>query len=64
MKGKYLLFFLLLSVKVLPAQINQAEGVPESQQEDSLMQALENIPAFTIYKDNYIITGTNFEIQF
>lgn len=61
MKGKYLLFFLLLSVKVLPAQINQAEGVPESQHEDSLMQALENIPAFTIYKDNYIITGTNFE---
>lgn len=31
-----------------------------SQTEDSLMQALGNIPAFTIYKDNYIITGTSF----
>ncbi len=30
------------------------------QTEDSLMQALGNIPAFTIYKDNYIITGTSF----
>lgn len=28
--------------------------------EDSLMQASGNIPAFTIYKDNYIITGTSF----
>lgn len=30
------------------------------QPEDSLMQASGNIPAFTIYKDNYIITGTSF----
>lgn len=30
------------------------------QPEDSLMQASGNIPAFTIYKDNYIVTGTSF----
>ena len=30
------------------------------QPEDSVMQASGNIPAFTIYKDNYIITGTSF----
>lgn len=30
------------------------------QSEDSLMQALGNIPAFTIYKDNYVVTGTSF----
>lgn len=33
---------------------------PASQLEDSLMQSLGTIPAFTIYKDNYIITGTDF----
>lgn len=30
------------------------------QPEDSVMQASGNIPAFTIYKDNYFITGTSF----
>lgn len=30
------------------------------QPEDSVMQASGNIPAFTIYKDNYLITGTSF----
>lgn len=30
------------------------------QPEDSVMQASGNIPAFTIYKDNYIVTGTSF----
>lgn len=29
-------------------------------QEDSLMLELSNIPAFTIYKDNYVVTGTSF----
>lgn len=36
------------------------EDAPPVQTEDSLMQALGNIPAFTIYKDNYIVTGTSF----
>lgn len=61
MKGISLLFFVFLFVPILPAQTNDPVSLPESQQEDSLMQAMENIPAFTIYKDNYIITGTNFE---
>lgn len=61
MKETYLLLLFCLSVRILPAQSDYREAVPESQREDSLMQALEHIPAFTIYKDNYIITGTNFE---
>lgn len=36
------------------------EECAEVIQEDSLIRALSNIPAFTIYKDNYIITGTDF----
>lgn len=47
----------LLTVAVRAQE--ETEG-PPSMQEDSLMQVLSNIPAFTIYKDNYIITGTNF----
>lgn len=38
----------------------QIKQPPARQSEDSLMQVLGNIPAFTIYKDNYIITGVNF----
>ncbi|MDE6451340.1 MAG: phospholipase A, partial [Odoribacter sp.] len=61
MKGIFLLILLFLSVGILSAQPDYREVLPESQREDSLMQALEHIPAFTIYKDNYIVTGTNFE---
>ena len=36
------------------------EELPLTESEDSLMQALGNIPVFTIYKDNYVVTGTSF----
>lgn len=45
---------LLLYVSAVFAQEERT-----SMQEDSLMQALSNIPAFTIYKDNYVVTGVN-----
>lgn len=51
----------LLSVKFLSAFPCHSETMRDSQQEDSLMQALLNIPVFTIYKDNYLVTGTNFD---
>lgn len=59
MKGKYglfLLFFWFGTGMVFA----QADVERERQTEDSLMQALGNIPAFTIYKDNYVVTGTSF----
>lgn len=40
---------------------NDKIQIHEQQTEDSLMQVLGTIPAFTIYKDNYIITGTSFQ---
>lgn len=59
MKGKYGLFLLFfwLGTGMVWAQ---ADVERERQTEDSLMQALGNIPAFTIYKDNYVVTGTSF----
>lgn len=59
MKGKYglfLLFFWFGTGMVFA----QADVERERQTGDSLMQALGNIPAFTIYKDNYVVTGTSF----
>ena len=55
------LFCLLLLVMV-GVEINAQQNAIRRflQPEDSVMQASGNIPAFTIYKDNYIITGTNF----
>lgn len=64
MKWKFLL--LLLFVYVVYNDVfaqNEREmnqKIAEQQSEDSLMQALGNIPAFTIYKDNYLVTGTSF----
>ena len=64
MKLKYFLFLVFLLGEGVVAVAQQPEKdeekVPEIQAEDSLMQALGNIPAFTIYKDNYIVTGTSF----
>lgn len=59
MKGKYGLFLLFFwfGTGIVWAQ---ADVERERQTEDSLMQALGNIPAFTIYKDNYVVTGTSF----
>lgn len=55
------LFCLLLLVMV-GVEINAQQNAIRRflQPEDSVMQASGNIPAFTIYKDNYIITGTSF----
>ena len=36
------------------------EELPLTESEDSLMQALGNIPVFTIYKDNYVVNGNSF----
>lgn len=58
MKGILLLFLIFAGLGTLSAQ--EIVNPPERQSEDSLMQALGNIPAFTIYKDNYVITGTSF----
>lgn len=59
MKGKYGLFLLFFwfGTGMVCAQ---ADVERERQTGDSLMQALGNIPAFTIYKDNYVVTGTSF----
>ena len=61
--GRYLLFLILVCVKgdFVWGQTKDVILEREQQTEDSLILALGNIPAFTIYKDNYIITGTNFE---
>lgn len=65
MRKKWL-FFILFVVGVhltgsTQEHRKESEVVYEQQSEDSLMQALGNIPAFTIYKDNYLITGTSFK---
>lgn len=52
--------FLCLLATAVQAQTGIEGDVQEHQLEDSLMQALGNIPAFTIYKDNYIVTGSSF----
>lgn len=59
MKYNLIVLLILCGVAQLPAQ--EVTAPPELQSEDSLMQTLGNIPAFTIYKDNYVVTGTNFK---
>ena len=68
-KNFWICLFLLVCRSVLWGQLNgQAENAVGVQSEDSLMEALGTIPAFTIYKDNYVVTGTSFkggnQIQF
>lgn len=55
------LFLFGLITSVWGQQATQEEKKGEVQTEDSLMQSLSNIPAFTIYKDNYVVTGTSFK---
>lgn len=57
---KWKFFVLLVFIGTLGSKGYGQEEFPEQQTEDSLMQALGNIPAFTIYKDNYVVTGTSF----
>lgn len=59
MNVKFFCLLLLLAISVGGRAQRNAVG-RFLQSEDSLMQASGNIPAFTIYKDNYIITGTSF----
>lgn len=56
----FCLLLLLLFVVNIKGHAQQSAVRRFLQTEDSLMQASGNIPAFTIYKDNYIITGTSF----
>ena len=61
-KNFWICLFLLVCRSVLWGQLNgQAENAVGVQSEDSLMEALGTIPAFTIYKDNYVVTGTSFK---
>lgn len=56
---KYLIYFLfILLFGKIPLQAQREKG--EKLLRDSVADDLGTIPAFTIYKDNYIITGTNF----
>ena len=63
-KNFWICLFLLVCRSVLWGQLNgQAENAVGVQSEDSLMEALGTIPAFTIYKDNYVVTGTSFKAK-
>lgn len=56
---KYLIYFLfILLFGEIPVQAQRETG--KKLLRDSVADDLGTIPAFTIYKDNYIITGTNF----
>lgn len=60
MTFKIVVLSLMLGIWGLDARSQNEEPDFSGQSEDSLMQALGNIPAFTIYKDNYVVTGTSF----
>ena len=60
MTFKIVVLSLMLGIWGLDAWSQNEEPDFSGQSEDSLMQALGNIPAFTIYKDNYVVTGTSF----
>ena len=60
MTFKIVVLSLVLGIWGLDARSQNEEPDFSGQSEDSLMQALGNIPAFTIYKDNYVVTGTSF----
>lgn len=62
-RGWLLLLFLIVGHWVMQAQEKEdsLQIFRERQTEDSLMQVLGSIPAFTIYKDNYVVTGTSFK---
>lgn len=57
---KYILSIVVVWLSTVMGWAQEKAEGPVSMQEDSLMQVMSNIPAFTIYKDNYLITGTNF----
>lgn len=58
------LLALLLPAALTIAQIAEAKKprqIPDwYPDKDSLYRAVESIPPFGIYKDNYIVTGTSF----
>lgn len=56
MTFKIVVLSLMLGIWGLDARSQNEEPDFSGQSEDSLMQALGNIPAFTIYKDNYVVT--------
>lgn len=57
---KYIWLIIIFCVVGAVVQAQKDAKLSERQNKDSLMRVLGNIPAFTIYKDNYIITGTSF----
>ena len=64
MTFKIVVLSLMLGIWGLDARSQNEEPDFSGQSEDSLMQALGNIPAFTIYKDNYVVRMLNFRLAY